>query len=216
MSKKIHPLLKSFIPLVEVVAKTFGNDCEVVLHDISNPQQSIIAIANGHVTGRKVGSPMTERGLKAIRNKEFDKSLIRYKNITVDGRTLKSSTAFIKDDNNQVIGCLCINVDISKFIVTRTVIQEITETLDEKKSKIEEETYGTNINDILCSVVNKVLEQVGKPVAYLNKDEKVDIVKELESKGTFLIKGSVDYVADVLCVSRYTIYNYLDEIRTDK
>lgn len=216
MSKKIHPLLKSFIPLVEVVAKTFGNDCEVVLHDISNPQQSIIAIANGHVTGRKVGSPMTERGLKAIRNKEFDKSLIRYKNITVDGRTLKSSTAFIKDDNDQVIGCLCINVDISKFIVTRTVIQEITETLDEKKSKIEEETYGTNINDILRSVVNKVLEQVGKPVAYLNKDEKVDIVKELESKGTFLIKGSVDYVADVLCVSRYTIYNYLDEIRTDK
>lgn len=215
MTKETHPLLKNMMPLVEGIARTFGSNCEVVLHDIKKPQESIIAIANGHVTGRTVGSPMTERGLKAIRNKEYELNLIKYKFITSDGRTLKSSTLFIKDESNDVIGCLCINFDISELVVAKKMIVDITETIDDGIIK-EEETYGNNINDILFSVVNKVLENIGKPVAYLNRDEKVNAVKKLDEKGTFLIKGSVDYVAEVLCVSRYTIYNYLDEIRVDK
>ena len=212
MTDSIHPILKNMVHMVDGIARTFGHNCEVVLHDINNPQSSVIAIANGHVTGRKVGSPMTEMGLKAIRNKEFEKNLLTYKNVTNDGRTLKSSTMFIQDEKKEVIGCLCINLDISEFVVAKKAIQDIVNT---KKDIIikDEETYGTNINDILYSVVNKVLDRLGKPIAYLNKEDKVSIVKELDSKGTFLIKGAVEYVAEVLCVSRYTIYNYLDEIR---
>ncbi|MBS4537155.1 PAS domain-containing protein [Clostridium sp. D2Q-11] len=216
-NEKVHPLLLNMIPLVDGISRTLGSNCEVVLHDIKNPQHSVIAISNGHVTGRKVGSPMTERGLMAIRNKEYEKNLIKYKNVTNDGRTLKSSTLFIKDQSDEVVGCLCINLDISEFVVAKKVITELTETIDEfGKYKETQETYGTNINDILYSVVGKVLEGIGKPVAYMNKEEKVEIVKILDEKGTFLIKGSVEYVAEVLCVSRYTIYNYLDEIRTYK
>lgn len=213
MSDNIHHLLKNMIPLVDGISRTFGNNCEVVLHDINNPQKSIIAIANGHVTGRKVGSPMTERGLKAIRNKEYEKSLLKYKTVTNDGRILKSSTLFIKDEKGEVIGCLCINFDISEFVVAKNVINDISETIDEGNLKQEDETYGNNINDILFSVVKKVIDRLGKPIAYLNKDDKVNVVKQLDEKGTFLIKGAVDYIAEVLCVSRYTIYNYLDEIR---
>lgn len=216
-NEKTHPLLLNMIPLVDGISKTLGSNCEVVLHDIKNPQHSVIAISNGHVTGRKVGSPMTERGLEAIRNKDYEKNLIKYKTVTKDGRTLKSSTLFIKDQTDEVVGCLCINLDISEFVVAKKVFAELTETIDEfGKYKEIHETYGTNINDILYSVVGRVLESVGKPVAYLNKEEKVDIVKTLDAKGTFLIKGSVEYVAEELCVSRYTIYNYLDEIRTEK
>lgn len=212
MVRKVHPLLLNMVNLVEGIAKTFGNNCEVVLHDIKNPQESIIAIANGHVTGRMVGGPMTERGLKAIRNKEYEKNLIKYKYITNDGRTLKSSTIFIKDDNDEVIGCMCINFDISEFIVAKKAIQDITETIEDNIISIEE-TYSNNINDILYNVVNRVIDSIGKPIAYLSKEEKVNVVKKLDEKGTFLIKGSVDYVAEVLCVSRFTVYNYLDEIR---
>lgn len=216
-NEKLHPLLLNMIPLVHGISRTLGSNCEVVLHDIKKPQYSIIAISNGHVTGREVGSPMTERGIKAIRNKEYEKNLIKYKTVTKDGRTLKSSTLFIKDECGEVIGCLCINVDISEFVVAKKVITELTETIDEAgKSKEAQETYGTNINDILYSVVGRVLENIGKPIAYLNKEEKVKIVENLDQKGTFLIKGSVEYVAEVLCVSRYTVYNYLDEIRANK
>ncbi len=212
---KIHPLLKNFIPLVEIIGKMFGKNCEVVLHDITRPQSSIIAISNGHVTGRKVGGPMTEKGLKVLRNKEYEKKLIKYKSITKDGKTLKSSTFFIRDEKDNFIGALCINLNISEFEMAKNVINDLIHTLDDENIKQEEETYGNNINDILYSVVNKVLDNLGKPIAYTNKEEKVEIVKKLDEKGTFLIKGAVDYVADMLCVSRYTIYNYLDEVRID-
>ncbi|WP_130806569.1 helix-turn-helix transcriptional regulator [Senegalia massiliensis] len=214
----IHPLLSNMVPLVEGISKTLGSNCEVVLHDLNNPTHSVIAISNGHVTGREIGSPMTEKGLKAIKNQEFEKNLIKYKTITNDGRTLKSSTLFIKDESNNVVGCLCINVDISEFIVAKKVISELTQTIDEKEGNIQEvsENYFKNVNDILYSLVKEVLENKSKPVSYLSRDEKIEIVNELEQKGIFLIKGSVEYLADKLCVSIYTIYNYLDEIRKQK
>ena len=70
-----------------------------------------------------------------------------------------------------------------------------------------------NINEVLNSIVDKTIESFGKPVAFITKEEKVNIVEILNEKGVFMIKGAIDHVAKVLCVSRYTIYNYLDEIR---
>jgi predicted transcriptional regulator YheO len=45
--------------MVDALAGTFGRNCEVVLHDFSKSDQSIVKIANGHVTGRDVGGPPT-------------------------------------------------------------------------------------------------------------------------------------------------------------
>ncbi|MDF2547075.1 helix-turn-helix transcriptional regulator [Anaerosolibacter sp.] len=215
MSTSIHPILKSIMPIVEGIAKTFGKNCEVVLHDFNNFQSSIIAIENGHVTGRSLGSPMTEVGLQAIRKGNTNDSILNYTGKSTDGRALKSSTMFINDDNGQVIGCLCINFDMSELIVAQNAIQELTQT--ENKEDLKQSDYLSNsVNDVLSSIVTNTLEELGKPVAYMSKDEKVNIVKRLDEQGAFLIKGAIDYVAKVLCVSRYTIYNYLDEIRVNK
>lgn len=216
--KKIHPLLLNMAPLVEGISKTLGSNCEVVLHDLKNPSHSVIAISNGNITGREIGSPMTEKGIKAIQNKEYEKNLIKYKTVTKDGRTLKSSTLFIKDGENEVVGCLCINVDISEFLVAKKVISELTQTIEETYEKNQDVSINQfkNVNDILYSLVKEELEEKAKPISYLTRDDKIDIVNELEQKGTFLIKGSVEYLAEKLCVSIYTIYNYLDEIRRIK
>jgi predicted transcriptional regulator YheO len=217
LNKEINPILKNLIPFVEGLANTIGKNCEVVLHDLEHPQKSIVAISNGHVTDRKVGGPMTEMGLKAIRNKEYEQGLIKYKTITNHGRTLKSSTFFIKDLEGKVIGCLCINMDITELLLVKNIIDDMAITVEPQiESPQADETYGSNINDILYNVVERVIAEFGKPIAYLNKEEKVQIVKQLDEKGMFLIKGAVDYIAEILCVSRYTIYNYLDEIRDEK
>ncbi|MGO1367996.1 helix-turn-helix transcriptional regulator [Senegalia sp. (in: firmicutes)] len=215
--KKVHPLLLNMIPLVEGISKTLGSNCEVVLHDLKNPENSVIAISNGHITGREIGSPMAEKGIKALREDEYEKNLIKYKTITKDGRTLKSSTLFIKDESNEVIGCLCINVDISEFLVAQKVISELTQTIDEKEKTIDySKNNFENVNDILYSLVREVLEEKAKPIKYLTRNDKIEVVNQLEEKGVFLIKGSVEYLAEKLCVSIYTIYNYLDEIRRFK
>jgi len=212
----LHPILKSLIPLVEGLANTFGKNCEVVLHDIRNPQSSIIAIANGHISGRTVGSPMSEYGLADLRRGKFDKPRINYSKKTKDGRILRSSSLYIKDEKGKLIGFLCINYDISELLVMKNILNDLTSIEEEAFDEEDSESYGNTVNDVLSSIVTKTLDSVGKPVAFLSKEEKVNIVQLLDQKGVFLIKGAVDYVAKVLCVSRYTIYNYLDEIRVDE
>lgn len=210
--KNIHPILKSMIPLVEGVGKTFGKNCEVVLHEIKDSNKSIIAIYNGHVTGRTVGSPMLDVGIQAIRRGKKADNILNYKNKSSDGKVLKSSTMFIRDENEEIIGCMCININVSEFIVAQKSLEELVQTDTEGDTKIGD-FENNNVNDILVNIVSDTLESFGRPVAYMNKDEKVKIVKKLDDQGAFLIKGAIDYVAKILCVSRYTIYNYLDEIR---
>jgi predicted transcriptional regulator YheO len=215
MSKDLHPILKGIIPLVDGIANTFGKNCEVVLHDIRNPQSSVIAIANGHITGRSIGSPMTEYGLATLRSGQFDKPIVNYRKKTKDGKLLKSSSLFIKDENGKLIGFLCINYDISELTIARNIINNLTNIIEETDFSEEDESFGNTVNEMLSSIVNKTLESVGKPVAFISKEEKVNIVQMLDEKGVFLIKGAIDYVAKVLCVSRYTVYNYLDETRVN-
>ncbi len=214
MGKNLHPILTSMLPMVEGIAKTLGKNCEVVLHEISDSKKSIVAISNGHVTGRSVGSPMLDVGVKAIRKGNDADNILNYRNKSSDGRVLKSSTMFIKDEAGEIIGCLCLNIDISELIVSQKALEELTQT--DIKGEINLGDFPVNsVNDVLMNIVTDTLEHYGKPVAYMNKEEKVNIVKKLDDQGAFLIKGAIDYVAKILCVSRYTIYNYLDEIRVN-
>ncbi|QXM05911.1 helix-turn-helix transcriptional regulator [Crassaminicella indica] len=212
MEKSIHPILNAIVPLIEGIAQTFGKNCEIVLHNFCDGKSSIIAIENGHVTGRSVGSPMTEAGLKAVQKGNVQDNIINYTAKTTDGRVLKSSTMPIKDESGRVIGLLCINFDMSTLIVAQNAINEIMQVQDSNEVK-NNHYAANNVNDVLTNIVTNTINALGKPVAYMNKDEKVHIVKRLDDQGAFLIKGAIDYVAKVLCVSRYTIYNYLDEIR---
>lgn len=214
MANTLHPILKSMIPMVEGIARTFGKNCEVVLHEISDSKKSIVAIYNGHVTGRSVGSPMLDVGLKAVRKGNDADNILNYRNKSSDGRVLKSSTMFIRNEQEEIIGCLCVNIDISEFVVAQKSLEELIQT-DTKVEVNMGEFAANNVNDVLMNIVSETLEAFGKPVAYMNKEEKVNIVKKLDEQGAFLIKGAIDYVAKILCVSRYTIYNYLDEIRVN-
>ncbi len=214
MVKALHPILKSMIPMVEGIARTIGKNCEVVLHEISDSKKSIVAIYNGYVTGRSVGSPMMDVGLKAVRKGNDADNILNYKNKSSDGKVLKSTTMFIRDEKEDIIGCLCINIDISEFVVAQKSLEELIQT-DSKMEMNMGDFVTNNVNDVLMNIVSETLENYGKPVAYMNKEEKVNIVKKLDEQGAFLIKGAIDYVAKILCVSRYTIYNYLDEIRVN-
>lgn len=208
----IDPIIEKFIPLVKGISKTFGKNCEVVLHEFKDLKNSIVAIENGHVTGRDLNSPMTKISLEKVREGTVNSDIINYSEKNIDGRVLKSSTMFIKNDDGKLIGCLCINIDITDFIAAKNVINDIMrigEVDVEKPSK-------NKVNIILSDIVKQTIDELGRPIIYLSKDEKVLIVKKLDHQGAFLIKGAIDYVAEVLQVSKYTIYNYLDEIKGEE
>ncbi|MCD6183407.1 MAG: PAS domain-containing protein, partial [Thermovirga sp.] len=98
---------------VKAIAEMFGNKCEVLIHDFSHPQHSIVVIENGQVIGRKIGDPITDLALSvwkknSYENKKIDR-IVNYKTKTKNGKMLKSSTVFIRNNQKKIIGCICIN-----------------------------------------------------------------------------------------------------------
>lgn len=213
MEKKIHPILTKLIPVAKGVAETFGSNCEVVIHDFRNIEYSIVAIFNGHVTGRTVETKMSDTVLNKINRHQEGEDVYNYTGKSTLGRELKSTTSFIRDLDGNIVGCMCINFDITDMLSARNVMNELV-----KVNEQEIEVIGeiNKVNDVLYDIVESTIHKFGRPVIYLTKDEKVNIVKDLEEKGVFLIKGAIDYVANALQVSRYTVYNYLDGIRETK
>ena len=63
--------------------------------------------------------------------------------------------------------------------------------------------------------MKEAVEQTGHSFETLDKDDKAAVVRYLDKKGVFLIKKSVERVADFLGVSRFTIYNYLNEAQEE-
>ena len=159
---------------------------------------------------------MTEASLKLVQNGKVDEDIINYTGKSADGRVLKSTTVFIKDEHQKVIGCFCINFDITELVGARSVLNDIMKISEDFQERQNDSKNLNVVSVVLTDLVKETLDEVGKPIIYLSKDDKVMMVDQLDQKGAFLIKGAIDYVANVLCVSRYTIYNYLDEIRETK
>lgn len=216
---KIKSELKKYIPLVETIAEMFGSRCEALIHDFSNPKHSIIAIENGHVTGRKVGDPITDFALSAWRKGGFgdikEDKMINYKTKTKDGRILKSSTVFIKDKNSKIVGCLCINYDMTGHLMFEKIINEFCTMADLSEQK-EEETFIKDVDEILENIISKAIEEINKPISLMQKEDNLRVVGMVDEKGGFMIKGAIDQLAHSLNVSRYTIYNYLEELKVKK
>jgi predicted transcriptional regulator YheO len=203
----INPILKSYIPVIEGLAKTFGSFCEFVLHDVSEKDHSIIAIENGHITGREIGAPVTDLLMDLINKNKDRKYKVNYTSKSKEGKPLKCSTILIRDEQGKIIGSLCINIDLTNARIAEQFLQEITRSEEET-----EESFPENVDTFLQFMINRALEQINKPVYLANKEEKIEIIKFLKENNIFNIKGAVDITAKELNVSRYTIYNYLDEV----
>jgi predicted transcriptional regulator YheO len=211
-------LIESLKILVDGIARTFGPRCEVVLHDLRNLRNldhSIVKIANEHVTGRTVGGPISDRGLKDLRSRsEWDLS-INYASVTKDGRPLKSSTMLFRNDKGKPIAALCINFDVTDILSLNTVIQDIFAISEEAEQAGPTETFVGDVVTTLNDIADKVIRKVGKTIPSMEREDKIEIVKQLEDQGFFLIKGAIKLIAGKLKVSKFTIYNYLEQIRSE-
>ncbi|MEG0852452.1 MAG: PAS domain-containing protein, partial [Angelakisella sp.] len=207
---------------------------EVTLHDFTNKSSSIIAIANGHVSGRHIGAPLTNVGLQMLADKSYENSEFRlnYSGLSSGGKMLRSSSMFIKDDMGRPVGMLCINFDDSRFqeVSTRLlqlchpdefVNQNITyESNPAKLQLTETPPEGTeSFHNSLFGVADEVLLQIiGDKLSpdRLTQDEKMHIVDAMDQKGVFMLKGAVGHVAEKLCCSQASIYRYLSKISRDR
>lgn len=203
-------ILAALEPVVDAVATLFGTHCEVLIHSLEDLSHSIIKIKNGSVTGRRVGAPMTDFGIKVLRNTADSHSDVvgSYYNRTNDGKVLKSVTALIRN-GTKPIGMLCINMDLSAPLL------EVLQQYVPVNSREEEspEHFVMSSDELVRRSLETAITSVGanRDIAHQMKNKA--IVGELHAQGIFDVKGAVEIVARELGVSRYTVYNYIREAR---
>ncbi len=149
---------KMFGPVMQAIAATMGSQCEVVLHSLESSDcldSTIIAIENGHVTGRQVGGPTTNLGLEALRTHDLTPDRFNYLSHTKDGRVLRSSSIYFRNDAGMIIGALCINLDITAYLQAQGALNDF---LGRNDSEIRE-TFGAEIGEVLDALIQNALVQ---------------------------------------------------------
>ena len=205
--------LQFLFQLAKGISRQFGPNCEVVVHDLdsNDPNSSIVAIENGHVTGRKVGDGPSHVVLEALRSgRENLTDHLRYLTRTKDGKILKSSTIYVRDDDGEAIGIFAINYDITLMLAMEENLKQFTATDQDQR---EPERISRNVGDLLDELIEQSVKIVGKPVALMTKEDKVKAIQFLNETGAFLITKSGDKVCRFFGISKYTLYSYIDEAK---
>lgn len=198
--------------LAKGLALQFGPNCEIVIHDLESDDldHSIVAIENGHVSGRHLGDGPSHVVLEALHDAP-DKLEDRppYLTKTSDGKLLKSSTIFIRNEAGWPCGILAINFDITLMTAFSGMLASLIGTGDHN----EPEPIAKNIGDLLDDLFGECEQMIGKPAALMTKEERVRAIGYLDQRGAFLISKSSQKACDFFGISKYSFYSYLDEAK---
>ncbi len=225
-------LLHQFSKLTEFLGRALGPDYEVALHDLTDKDCSIVAIANNHISGREIGAPLTNVALKIIADRSYLTSdyRVHYRGVSADGKMLRSSTFFLKDEAGALVGLLCINFDDSRyksisdsilglchpdaFLETNFLFDE--HRLIDQRLPENPESFQHTPRGVAGTEVATVLRDLNVAAERLTQEEKMEVVGVLESRGVFLLKGAVKDVAEALCCSPASVYRYLSKLRREE
>ena len=161
-------MMKTYVSLVQFLGLALGKNTEIVLHDLADPNNSIIAIENGHISGRKIGGPTTDLVLKVLKEglKEKTNFITNYTAQVKGNRVCRSSSFFIKDDQEKIVGVLCVNVDISQLAETRKLLDSLINCeVPEKVLTSEKPNAGLvevfeNLHDSLDDALSAIIDNV--------------------------------------------------------
>ena len=185
------------------LGRLLGPDCEVVVHDFTNGlEHTIVHIVNGHVSGREVGGCPT--------NLFFEN--VNY-TTTEDGRTIRSSTTLIKDEEGQLVGAMCININITGLLSARSMLNSVIGKGAQEDAGTETEKFARNVQELMKHFFSEVEREVGKPASEMNRQEKMRALAYLDSRGVFQIAKAHVHLCKFFGISKFTLYNYLDEVR---
>lgn len=213
-------ILAMYKPLVPFIASICGSSCEVLLHDVNNPSNAVIAIENGFHSGRKIGSPLIAVAQQVIKEQTYKKKdyIIRYTSKD-NGKELLSYTYFIKDPEENLIGALVINKDTTSieelYRIACTLKEQFHLDSDTDRDTDTNQSYKEVLDmpasDFLHFQVKRIIDDAGVHVQRLTLDERVTLVQKMKEQGIFEMKGAVREISKQLDISEPTVYRYLNK-----
>ena len=104
--------LENFANIVRLIGKSFPNlGIEVLLHDLSNPSQSLVVLEN-NVTGRHLRDGATNLLIDLKKRQLAHEDKLNYE-LNIGARKFKCTTIPIVRKEYGVVGAICINVDVN-------------------------------------------------------------------------------------------------------
>ena len=206
-------ILAHYVKIGELLAEMFEPHLEVAVHDLRYPEHSIIAIFNGHITGRNIGEGTSDLGYEKVSGKVPDK-VVNYKNESPDGKPLKSSSLTIRNNKGDIIGSLGLNYDISVFDQFSNVLSIFTNTEENTIIRGKEAFFYGNTKEDIHIAINHFKISNGLTNKVLSRKEKHDVIRFLIRGGHLNKRGAVAIIGEALSVTRPTVYKYIKEIKT--
>ena len=205
-------VISLFFPIADGIGKLFGPSCEVVIHSLKDLSSSVVKIVNPQVTGREVGAPMTDMGIEIIERSKSEYLTVvgPYTTKTESGKPLFSFTFLLRDFEDEVIGFLCINLDLSVSLIDFIKIFSLKMGKSDVPSP---EHFPLSTTDLVKITYDQARTEVTSQDILSRSECNKYIVRILLNKNIFSIKGAIDLVAHEMQVSRYTIYNYIREAK---
>lgn len=201
--------------VVNGMSRIIGPDVELVLHDLSRPEASVMAIANGTISRRTVGSaifsgPFGDEGLRQlIQGGDRDEPVTvvaDYRTTLPDGRQLDSLSLMFRGTDGKAYAALCANAD-------RQRLRQLRDLLDAMLSGTrapEPAEDPASVEEMARRIIEESIAATGARGEPLGREDRRRAVLAMQARGLFLIRQSVELAAERLGVTRHTIYNDLE------
>ncbi len=212
LTGKDREFMTSYFRLADMVADLVGPHCEVVIHSFESLENSVVKIVNGHHTGRTIGSPITDMGLKMLLQflQTGEVNSKSYFTQNREGQYLKSTTCVVAGENNKPIGLFCVNMNLS------APFPEIMRTLmpDFSGNPLINENFAANVHDVVDASTDAAITQVYQDKSINPKARNKAVVFQLFENGLFEFKEATATVSGKLGISKHAIYKYLREFKS--
>ncbi|WP_420711434.1 helix-turn-helix transcriptional regulator [Streptomyces sp. NRRL F-3307] len=199
-------LIREAEKIAVALGRMFPGLCEVVLHDLRDPDHAIRAIEN-NLSGRQVGDSATELGLARIADPQYPSVIQNYPNQFPDGRPAKSTSIGIKNAAGEYVAALCLNLDVSVLSPVTLALSNLVATDTEHRDRPLETLRDRAARELRQAVEARAAERAATPRSLSRVDKKA-LVRQLQRDGYFDSRDAAQTIADLLGVSRATVYNY--------
>lgn len=212
-TEKDADCMRSYFRLADMVADLIGPHSEVVLHSFEDLDASVVKIVNGHHTGRTLGSPITDMGLRMLRQfvASGEVNSRSYFTRNKQGQLLKSTTCVVAGEDMKPIGLFCVNINLS------VPFPEIVRTLmpDNSPLAFSHEHFSSNSSEVIEEATSRIIAEVTADITISKKYKNKAVVYQLFENGIFELKESAVLVSQKLGISRHAIYKYLREFKSE-
>ena len=208
---KNREILEHYIKAGEIIAEMFAPNLEVIIHDLQSPEHSIIAIFNNHITGRKIGDGTSDIGYKKLTDELPDK-IVNYNNQSPSGAELKSSSLTIRNRDDEIIGSMGFNFDLSSFVNIKEFFEIFTKTIVLDDLPDREQFFIWSVKDEIQQALNKYITSYDLHGKALNRKDKLNVVAFMKKEGHINKKGAISILSELLAITRPTLYKYIKEV----